>query len=79
VSQLTPKQKASSAVKHALAVQRALALGNYHAFFELYLNAPNMGAYIMDHFVDRERLRALLVMTKACVHWPLLIAKSLMR
>jgi hypothetical protein len=67
VSQLTPKQKASSAVKHALAVQRALALGNYHAFFELYLNAPNMGAYIMDHFVDRERLRALLVMTKACV------------
>ncbi|KAI9464586.1 SAC3/GANP/Nin1/mts3/eIF-3 p25 family-domain-containing protein [Lactarius psammicola] len=65
VSQLTPKQKASSAVKHALAVQRALALGNYHAFFELYLNAPNMGAYIMDHFVDRERLRALLVMTRA--------------
>lgn len=55
-------------MKHALAVQRALALGNYHAFFELYLNAPNMGAYIMDHFVDRERLRALLVMTKACVY-----------
>jgi SAC3 family protein LENG8/THP3 len=54
-------------VKHALAVQRALAIGNYHAFFDLYLNAPNMGAYIMDHFVDRERLRALLVMTKACV------------
>ena len=67
MSQLTPKQKASSAVKHALAVQRALSLGNYHAFFELYLNAPNMGAYIMDHFVDRERIRALLVMTKACV------------
>ncbi|KAI0255817.1 SAC3/GANP/Nin1/mts3/eIF-3 p25 family-domain-containing protein [Lactifluus subvellereus] len=65
VSQLTSKQKASAAVKHALAVQRALALGNYHAFFEYYLNAPNMGAYIMDHFVDRERLRALLVMTKA--------------
>jgi hypothetical protein len=71
VSQLTPKQKASSAVKHALAVQRALALGNYHAFFELYLNAPNMGAYIMDHFVDRERLRALLVMTKAYQRLPL--------
>ncbi|KAH9993705.1 SAC3/GANP/Nin1/mts3/eIF-3 p25 family-domain-containing protein [Russula compacta] len=65
VSQLTSKQKSSPAVKHALAVQRALALGNYHAFFEYYLNAPNMGAYIMDHFVDRERLRALLIMTKA--------------
>ena len=55
-------------MKHALAVQRALALGNYHAFFELYINAPNMGGYIIDHFADRERLRALLVMTKACVH-----------
>lgn len=65
VSQLTSKQKASLAVKHALAVQRSLALGNYHAFFEQYLNAPNMGAYIMDHFVDRERLRALFIMTKA--------------
>jgi len=65
VSQLTSKQKASPAVKHALAVQRALALGNYHALFEHYLNAPNMGAYIMDHFVDRERLRALFIMTKA--------------
>jgi len=65
VSQLTSKQKASMAVKHALAVQRALALGNYHAFFEQYLNSPNMGAYIVDHFVDRERLRALLIMTKA--------------
>ena len=67
VSQLTSKQKESLAGKHALAVQRSLALGNYHAFFEQYLNAPNMGAYIMDHFVDRERLRALFIMTKAYV------------
>ena len=26
-----------------------------------------MGAYIMDHFVERERVRALMIMTKACV------------
>lgn len=52
-------------MRHALDVQRALAMGNYHALFDLYLNAPNMGAYIMDHFIDRERLRALMVMTKA--------------
>lgn len=26
-----------------------------------------MGAYIMDHFIDRERARALLVITKAYV------------
>ena len=65
VGQLTPKQKSDPAVKHALSVQRALSTGNYHALFDLYLNAPNMGAYIMDHFINRERVRALLVITKA--------------
>ncbi|KAI0084493.1 SAC3/GANP/Nin1/mts3/eIF-3 p25 family-domain-containing protein [Irpex rosettiformis] len=65
VGQLTPKQKTDPAVKHALAVQRALSTGNYHALFDLYLNAPNMGAYIMDHFINRERVVALLVITKA--------------
>ncbi|KAI0343121.1 hypothetical protein BDW22DRAFT_1329180 [Trametopsis cervina] len=65
VGQLTAKQKSDPAVKHALLVQRALSTGNYHALFDLYLNAPNMGAYIMDHFINRERVRALLVITKA--------------
>ncbi|OCH90997.1 hypothetical protein OBBRIDRAFT_818983 [Obba rivulosa] len=65
VGQLTDAQKLDPAVRHALNVQRALAMGNYHALFELYLNAPNMGAYIMDHFIDRERVRALIVMTRA--------------
>ncbi|EIN06164.1 hypothetical protein PUNSTDRAFT_106371 [Punctularia strigosozonata HHB-11173 SS5] len=65
VGQLTPQQKSHPAVKHALDVQRALATGNYHAFFALYLNAPNMGGYIMDHFVERERVKALMVVTKA--------------
>ncbi|KAG6813834.1 hypothetical protein H0H92_006778 [Tricholoma furcatifolium] len=65
VGQLTPRQKADPAVRHALAVQRAQAMGNYHSLFDLYLTAPNMGAYIMDHFIDRERIRALMVITKA--------------
>ncbi|KAJ3550567.1 hypothetical protein NM688_g5045 [Phlebia brevispora] len=69
--QLTPKQKSDPAVQHALAVQRALAIGNYHSLFDLYLNAPNMGAYIMDHFINRERVKALLVMTKAYRYLPL--------
>ncbi|KAI0334525.1 hypothetical protein GY45DRAFT_1269620 [Cubamyces sp. BRFM 1775] len=71
VGQLTEKQKADPAVRHALAVQRAIAMGNYHALFDLYMNAPNMGAYIMDHFIDRERIRALMVMTKAYRTLPL--------
>ncbi|KAF7430555.1 hypothetical protein PC9H_006263 [Pleurotus ostreatus] len=65
VGQLTPKQKADKAVRHALQVQRALSMGNYHSLFQLYLNAENMGAYIMDHFIDRERVKALMMMTKS--------------
>jgi SAC3 family protein LENG8/THP3 len=42
-------------------------MGNYHSLFEAYMTAPNMGAYIMDHFIDRERVKALMVITKASV------------
>jgi len=72
VGQLTPKQKASAFVQHALQVQRAMSMGNYHALFELYLSAPNMGAYIMDHFIERERVKALMIMTRAYLTLPLL-------
>ncbi|KAI5121498.1 hypothetical protein M0805_006535 [Coniferiporia weirii] len=65
VGRLTGKQKAQNAIRHALEVQRAMSTNNYHAFFEFYTNSPNMGAYIMDHFVDRERTKALMVMSKA--------------
>ena len=65
VGQLTSRQKADPAVQHALAVQRAQAMGNYHKFCDLYLTAPYMGAYIMDHFIDRERVKALMVITKS--------------
>ena len=65
VGQLTSEQKSNQCVLHALNVQRALSMGNYHLFFSLYNTVPNMGGYIMDHFVERERIRALLVMTKS--------------
>ncbi|KAG8927968.1 hypothetical protein FRC02_007552 [Tulasnella sp. 418] len=71
MSSLTPQIKANPAVKHALDVQAALATNNYHAFFRLFMNAPNMGAYIMDHFVERERIAALCVMSKAYLSLPL--------
>ncbi|KAL8972281.1 MAG: hypothetical protein Q9183_000638 [Haloplaca sp. 2 TL-2023] len=59
LADLTPAEKEDSAVKHALATRSALALGNYHRFFQLFLDTPNMGAYLMDMFVARERLSAL--------------------
>ncbi|WEW59355.1 hypothetical protein PRK78_004825 [Emydomyces testavorans] len=62
---LTSSEAADPAVRHALDVRSALALGNYHRFFQLYLDTPNMGAYLMDMFVDRERLNALACICKA--------------
>ncbi|KAK3061114.1 hypothetical protein LTS18_006995 [Coniosporium uncinatum] len=65
LADLTPTDKEQPAVKHALQVRSALALGNYHRFFRLYLDTPNMGAYLMDMFVNRERLAALANICKA--------------
>lgn len=65
LADLTTAEKEEAAIKHALNVRSSLALGNYHRFFRLYLDTPNMGAYLMDMFVVRERLAALSNMCKA--------------
>ncbi|KAF2180479.1 hypothetical protein K469DRAFT_591978 [Zopfia rhizophila CBS 207.26] len=65
LAELTPADKSQQAVKHALDVRSALALGNYHRFFRLYLAAPYMGAYLMDMFIERERLAALANISRA--------------
>jgi SAC3 family protein LENG8/THP3 len=65
LSDLTPADKMEPAIKHALEVRSALALGNYHKFFKLYLTVPDMGAYLMDMFVERERLAALASLCRA--------------
>lgn len=65
IADLTTAEKEERPVKHALYVRSALALGNYHKFFQLYLDVPNMGAYLMDMFIKRERLAALANMCKA--------------
>jgi len=65
LSDLTPADKTEDAIKHALDVRSALALGNYHKFFQLYLAVPNMGAYLMDKFIERERLAALACLCRS--------------
>ncbi|KAK3311761.1 SAC3/GANP/Nin1/mts3/eIF-3 p25 family-domain-containing protein [Apodospora peruviana] len=65
LADLTPAEKKDAAIKHALDVRSALALGNYHRFFRLYNDTPKMGAYLMDMFVVRERLAALCNICKA--------------
>lgn len=65
MADLTAAEKEEWPIKHALNVRSALALGNYHKVFQLYLDTPNMGAYLMDMFVTRERLAALCNICKA--------------
>ena len=64
LSELTTTEKREPPIKHALAVRSALALGNHHRFFQLSLDVPNMGAYLVDMFVERERLSALSRISK---------------
>lgn len=65
LADLTPTEKQDRAVMHALETRSALALGNYHRFFKLYHDTLNMGAYLMDMFVGRERLSALSAICRA--------------
>ncbi|KAF8310071.1 hypothetical protein DL93DRAFT_2230490 [Clavulina sp. PMI_390] len=65
IATLTAEQKNQVFIKQALDIQRALATNNYHKFFKLFQAAHNMGGYILDHLVDRVRISALVIMTKA--------------
>ncbi|CAH1762568.1 8603_t:CDS:10 [Entrophospora sp. SA101] len=65
IAELTDEMKENKAIKHALDVRSALATSNYHKFFDLYLKAPYMGAYLMDLFVERERISALKILCKS--------------
>ncbi|KAF9098508.1 hypothetical protein BGX23_006107 [Mortierella sp. AD031] len=65
LASLTIAQKHDPAVKHALKVRTALASSNYYALFKLYIAAPNMGGYLMDQFVERERVEAMKTICKA--------------
>ena len=65
LADLTPADKQKPGVKHALKVRSALAAGDYHRFFRLYDEAPFMGPYLLDMFVERERLAALVTICKA--------------
>ncbi|KAG1687957.1 hypothetical protein DVH05_002931 [Phytophthora capsici] len=62
---VTPKLRADPAIAHALGVRQAVAMNDYHRFFKLYVDAPNMAGYLMDVMVPAIRLSALRAMCKA--------------
>ncbi|KAI5478914.1 nuclear export factor [Pseudohyphozyma bogoriensis] len=73
---LSDTERQHPSVAHALAVRQAVSQGNYTRVFKLFCSAPKMGAYVMDHFVPRERVSALLTMAKAYITIPLTLVES---
>ena len=67
LADLTTEERAHPAIRHAMSIHSALASSNYHTFFKLYLNAPNMSGHLLDLFVQRERVQALKAMVKSWV------------
>ncbi|KAJ8606304.1 hypothetical protein MRB53_041055 [Persea americana] len=67
LADLTTADKKGTYVSLALRVRAALASGNYHRFFQLYRQYQdrNMVPYLMDMFIDRERLGAMAVICKS--------------
>ncbi|EPY53927.1 nuclear export factor [Schizosaccharomyces cryophilus OY26] len=65
LANMTDQEKEDSAVQHALEVRSASATADYYKFFQLYLTAPNMGGYLMDLFVIRERVNAMYTISRA--------------
>ena len=61
---MQPSSHRNEAVAHALQIRQALQLDNYHRFFQLYRNTPNMGTYILDLMVDNWRVLALQKMCR---------------
>ena len=51
-------------------IKKAVALGDFARLAALAASAPNMGGFLMDHFLPRERAIALVAMCKACVARP---------
>ncbi|KAI9905254.1 hypothetical protein PsorP6_013889 [Peronosclerospora sorghi] len=62
---VTPKLRSELVIVHALSVRQAVAMNDYHLFFKLYVDAPNMAGYLMDVMVPAIRLSALRAMCKA--------------
>lgn len=62
---LTQQQREDPNIAHALSVRKAMACSNYPRLFRLYLEAPNMSGYLMDNFINRERVFALAVICRS--------------
>ncbi|ORY49459.1 hypothetical protein BCR33DRAFT_657076 [Rhizoclosmatium globosum] len=65
LSDLTPPETQSPPIRHALGVRMAVSTGDYHTLFQLYNTCPYMSVYLMDLFLERERVKALKTLSRA--------------
>ncbi len=65
IGEVTRRGSPGPATLHALRVRSAIATGDYVAFFGGYASAPNLSSYLIDLFIDRERVITLKKLTRA--------------
>ncbi|KAJ3025950.1 UNVERIFIED_CONTAM: hypothetical protein HDU68_006422 [Siphonaria sp. JEL0065] len=65
LSELTPQETIAPSVQHALSVRMAVSTGDYHTLFKLYNSSPFMSIYLMDLFIERERIKTLKTISRA--------------
>lgn len=62
---LTAGERRDPAIMHALSVREAVADTDYHRFFRLLRNCPNLGSHLMDRIVPSIRYKGLVRICKA--------------
>lgn len=67
ISLLSQEDKKEECIRHAVDLSRAWLIGNYDRVMKLYKTAPKMSSYLMDLFINRERVGYFRVMMKAYV------------
>ena len=63
---IEPAQSEAESVKHALKVRKALGTGNYARFFKLYRDTKDSGKYLIEVFIDKQRILCLQRLALAC-------------
>ncbi|KAJ6241135.1 leukocyte receptor cluster member 8 [Anaeramoeba flamelloides] len=65
LTELTSKELLDEAIKHAIAVYNSIFSSNYNLFFKLYKIVPNLGIYLINHLIHKQRLSAIQKMITA--------------
>ncbi|KAG1706987.1 Leukocyte receptor cluster member 8 [Nymphon striatum] len=65
MARLSKEEKENEIISHALKISQCYDLNNYHKFFKLTENSPNMAGYLTNWFAPRMRKSALKILLKS--------------